>query len=81
MANPNIRGSKERRVLDFVQGSKLRQGLRQGSKGKRVKEGLTWARYTGFSKEFVYFHFVIAFEAPASPVFTRCPEVEIRLLW
>lgn len=77
MANLNIRGSKERRVLDFVQGS----NLRQGNKGKRVKEGLTWARYTGFSKEFVYFHFVIAFKAPASPVFTRCPEVEIRLLW
>lgn len=81
MANPNIRGSKELRVLDFVQGSNLRHGLRQGNKGKRVKEGLTWARYTGFSKEFVYFHFVIAFKAPASPVFTCCPEVEIRLLW
>lgn len=77
MANLNIRGSKELGVLDFVQGS----NLRQGNKRKRVKEGLTWARYTGFSKELVYFHFVIAFEAPASPVFTRCPEVEIGLLW
>lgn len=77
MANPNIRGSKELSVLDFVQGS----NLRQGNKGKRVKEGLTWATYTGFSKELVYFHFVISFKAPASPVFTYCPEVEIRLLW
>lgn len=52
MANPNIRVSKELRVLDFVQGSNLRQGLRQGNKGKRVKEG---PRIQGFQKSLCIF--------------------------